>query len=281
MSATDGEEGGWDLEQSVKLYHRLKSLGVDLVDCSSGGNLPQARIPVGPGYQTAFAERIRRDAGVASGAIGLITSPVQADHIIRNGQADLVLLAREFLRDPYWPLRAARELGQAISWPAQYLRAAPDGAPQSVATVAGQVWLLGATAPGSFTGTPGADTLASPGDTPYAMSVTTQHVFAAGQDGDNWSRVRSVRALGELAVTTHTYTALLDQRLSYSQAFTMTTPGATTWPTDRYDPEWRLPVQKCASIQVGLSANPATAAWTALELRVLPAGTAAPAYRRN
>ena len=128
ISATDWEAGGWDLEQSVELARRLKSLGVDLVDCSSGGNLPQARIPVGPGYQTAFAERIRRDAEVASGAIGLITSPVQADHIIRNGQADLVLLAREFLRDPYWPLRAARELGQATSWPAQYLRAAPDGA---------------------------------------------------------------------------------------------------------------------------------------------------------
>jgi 2,4-dienoyl-CoA reductase-like NADH-dependent reductase (Old Yellow Enzyme family) len=134
ISATDWEAGGWDLEQSVELAHQLKSLGVDLIDCSSGGNLPQAKIPVGPGYQTAFAERIRRDAGVATGAIGLITSPVQADHIIRNGQADLVLLAREFLRDPYWPLRAARELGQAVSWPAQYLRAAPDGT-QAHATV--------------------------------------------------------------------------------------------------------------------------------------------------
>jgi 2,4-dienoyl-CoA reductase-like NADH-dependent reductase (Old Yellow Enzyme family) len=134
ISATDWEAGGWDLEQSVELARQLKSLGVDLIDCSSGGNLPQAKIPVGPGYQTAFAERIRRDAGVATGAIGLITSPVQADHIIRNGQADLVLLAREFLRDPYWPLRAARELGQAVPWPAQYLRAAPDGA-QAHATV--------------------------------------------------------------------------------------------------------------------------------------------------
>jgi 2,4-dienoyl-CoA reductase-like NADH-dependent reductase (Old Yellow Enzyme family) len=98
------------------------------MDCSSGGNLPQAKIPVGPGYQTPFAERIRRDARVATGAIGLITSPVQADHIIRNRQADLVLLARVLLRDPYWTLRAARELGQAVPWPAQYLRAAPDGA---------------------------------------------------------------------------------------------------------------------------------------------------------
>ena len=134
ISATDWEAGGWDLEQSVELARQLKSLGVDLIDCSSGGNLPQAKIPVGPGYQTAFAERIRRDAGVATGAIGLITSPVQADHIIRNGQADLVLLAREFLRDPYWPLRAARKLGQTVPWPAQYLRAAPDGA-QAHATV--------------------------------------------------------------------------------------------------------------------------------------------------
>src|SRR5882672_5200677 len=87
ISATDWEAGGWDLEQSVELARQLKSLGVDLIDCSSGGNLPQAEIPVGPGYQTAFAERIRRAAGVATGAIGLITSPVQADHIIRNGQA--------------------------------------------------------------------------------------------------------------------------------------------------------------------------------------------------
>jgi 2,4-dienoyl-CoA reductase-like NADH-dependent reductase (Old Yellow Enzyme family) len=127
ISATDWEAGGWDLEQSVELARQLKSLGVDLMDCSSGGNLPQATIPVGPGYQTPFAERIQQEAGVATGAIGLITSPVQADHIIRTGQADLVLLAREFLRDPYWPLRAARELGHAVPWPVQYLRAAPDG----------------------------------------------------------------------------------------------------------------------------------------------------------
>ena len=129
ISATDWEAGGWDLEQSVELARQLKSLGVDLMDCSSGGNLPQAEIPVGPGYQTAFAERIRRDAGVATGAIGLITSPVQADHIIRNGQADLVLLAREFLRDPYWPLRAARELGQAVPWPAQVSTGGPRRSP--------------------------------------------------------------------------------------------------------------------------------------------------------
>jgi 2,4-dienoyl-CoA reductase-like NADH-dependent reductase (Old Yellow Enzyme family) len=127
ISATDWEARGWDLEQSVELARQLKSQGVDLVDCSSGGNLPQATIPVGPGYQTPFAERIRREAGVATGAIGLITSPAQADHIIRTGQADLVLLAREFLRDPYWPLRAARELSQVVPWSAQYLRAAPEG----------------------------------------------------------------------------------------------------------------------------------------------------------
>lgn len=127
ISATDWEAGGWDLEQSVELVRQLKSLGVDLIDCSCGGNLPQAKIPVGPGYQTPFAERIRREVAIPTGALGLITSPVQADHIIRTDQADLVLLAREFLRDPYWPLRAARELGHAIPWPVQYLRAAPHG----------------------------------------------------------------------------------------------------------------------------------------------------------
>jgi 2,4-dienoyl-CoA reductase-like NADH-dependent reductase (Old Yellow Enzyme family) len=127
ISVTDWTEGGWDIEQSVELARELKPLGVDLIDCSSGGNLPQARIPVGPGYQTAFAERIRRAAGIPTGAVGLITSPAQAEHIIRSGQADLVIVARELLRDPYWPLRAARELGYAVPWPAQYLRAAPEG----------------------------------------------------------------------------------------------------------------------------------------------------------
>ncbi|MGD9726611.1 MAG: NADPH dehydrogenase NamA [Nitrospiraceae bacterium] len=127
ISATDWEAGGWDVEQSVELARQLKPLGVDLIDCSSGGNLPHAKIPVGPGYQTPFAERIRREAGIATGAVGLISMPEQADEIIRKGQADLVLLAREFLRDPYWPLHAARELGHAVHWPAQYLRAAPNG----------------------------------------------------------------------------------------------------------------------------------------------------------
>lgn len=127
ISTTDWEVGGWDLEQSIELARQLKPLGVDLMDCSSGGNLAQARIPIGSGYQTPFAERIRHEARIPTGAIGLITSPVQADHIIRTGQADVVLLAREFLRDPYWPLRAARELGHAVPWPVQYLRAAPEG----------------------------------------------------------------------------------------------------------------------------------------------------------
>ena len=128
MSATDWVDGGWDIEDSVKLAAQLKPMGVDLIDCSSGGNAPHAEIPIGPGYQTAFAERIRREAGIMTGAVGMITSPVQADHIIRTEQADAVIMAREFLRDPYWPLRAACELDQPIAWPVQYLRAAPKGA---------------------------------------------------------------------------------------------------------------------------------------------------------
>ncbi len=129
ISATDWTPGGWDVEQSVELARRVRARGVDLVDCSSGGNVAGAAIPMGPGYQTPFAERIRREAQIATGAVGLITSPAQADHVIRSGQADLVLVARELLRDPYWPLRAARELGQPAPWPAQYLRAAPPGTP--------------------------------------------------------------------------------------------------------------------------------------------------------
>jgi 2,4-dienoyl-CoA reductase-like NADH-dependent reductase (Old Yellow Enzyme family) len=127
ISATDWEEGGWDVNQSVELARRLKELGVDLIDCSSGGNLPHAHIPAGPGFQTPFAERIRRETGILTGTVGFITAPAQADHIIRSGQADIVLLAREMLRDPYWPLRAARELGHPTTWPVQYLRAAPEG----------------------------------------------------------------------------------------------------------------------------------------------------------
>jgi 2,4-dienoyl-CoA reductase-like NADH-dependent reductase (Old Yellow Enzyme family) len=129
ISATDWMEGGWDIDQSVELARGLRDLGVDLIDCSSGGNVEKADIPIGPGYQTPFAERIRREARIATAAIGMITAPAQADQIIRNGEADLVLLARQLLRDPYWPLHAAQELGQVTPWPTQYLRAGPSGAP--------------------------------------------------------------------------------------------------------------------------------------------------------
>jgi 2,4-dienoyl-CoA reductase-like NADH-dependent reductase (Old Yellow Enzyme family) len=128
LSATDWVEGGWDIEQSVELVRRLSGQGVDLIDCSSGGMVPHATIPTTPGYQVPFAERIKRDAAIATGAVGLITTPSQANDIIATGRADVVVLARELLRDPYWPLRAARELGHQVPWPAQYLRAAPPGA---------------------------------------------------------------------------------------------------------------------------------------------------------
>src|SRR2546427_2527273 len=127
ISSTDWVEGGWDIEQAVELARSLRTLGVDLVDCSSGGNVADAKIPLGPGYQVPFAERIRRDAGILTGAVGMLTEAHQAEQIIRSGQADIVLLARQMLRDPYWPLHAAAQLGQSISWPAQYLRAAPAG----------------------------------------------------------------------------------------------------------------------------------------------------------
>jgi 2,4-dienoyl-CoA reductase-like NADH-dependent reductase (Old Yellow Enzyme family) len=123
LSATDWVEGGWDLDQSVELARRLKALGVDLIDASSGGLVPNAKIADGPGYQVPFAERIKAEAGVATAAVGRITDPVQADEVIRTGQADLVLLAREMLRNPYWPMHAARALGYDMAWPAQYGRA--------------------------------------------------------------------------------------------------------------------------------------------------------------
>ena len=126
ISATDWVDGGWDIEQSIALARRLKARGVDLIDCSSGGNIATPKIPLGPGYQVPFAERIRKEADIRTGAVGLITQPEQANAIIEEGHADCVLLARELLRDPYWPLRAARELGAAIEWPVQYLRAAPQ-----------------------------------------------------------------------------------------------------------------------------------------------------------
>ena len=129
ISCTDWAEGGWDLDQAVELSRSLGKLGVDLVDCSSGGNVADAKIPIAPGYQVPFAERIRRDARILTGAVGMITEADQAEKIIRGGQADIVLLAREMLRDPYWPLHAAARLGKTVSWPAQYLRAAPSGTP--------------------------------------------------------------------------------------------------------------------------------------------------------
>lgn len=123
ISATDWREGGWTGDDSVALAQDLKSLGVDLIDCSSGGNVPDARIALGPGYQVPFAGRIRREAGLPTGAVGMITAPEQADQIIRSGDADLILMAREFLRHPYWPLNAARSLHQETEAPSQYGRA--------------------------------------------------------------------------------------------------------------------------------------------------------------
>ena len=123
ISATDWHEDGWDIEQSVRLARELPALGVDVVDVSSGGLVPHVRIPVGPGYQVPFAARIRREAGIATAAVGLITEPEQAERIVAQGDADLVLIARESLRDPYFPRRAAEALGAKIDAPAQYRRA--------------------------------------------------------------------------------------------------------------------------------------------------------------
>jgi 2,4-dienoyl-CoA reductase-like NADH-dependent reductase (Old Yellow Enzyme family) len=128
LSCTDWVEGGWDIEECVDLARRLAKEGVDLIDCSSGGNAAHQKVPLAPGYQTPFAARIRATTGIRTGAVGLIASPHQAEHILATGQADAVLLARELLRDPYWPLHAASALGSDISWPAQYLRAAPGKA---------------------------------------------------------------------------------------------------------------------------------------------------------
>jgi len=123
ISATDWVDGGWDLEQSIELCRRLRELGVDLIDVSSGGLTPDAPIPAGPGFQTPFAETIRREVNILTSAVGLITEPMQAEHILRTGQADAIALGREMLRDPYWPLRAARELRAEVKWPVQYERA--------------------------------------------------------------------------------------------------------------------------------------------------------------
>jgi 2,4-dienoyl-CoA reductase-like NADH-dependent reductase (Old Yellow Enzyme family) len=124
LSCTEWVDGGWDGDDTVVLARLLAERGVDLIDCSSGGNAATARIPMAPGYQVPYAERVRREAGVLSGAVGLITAPELAEEIVANGRADAVLLARELLRDPYWPLHAARALGADIDyWPAQYTRA--------------------------------------------------------------------------------------------------------------------------------------------------------------
>jgi 2,4-dienoyl-CoA reductase-like NADH-dependent reductase (Old Yellow Enzyme family) len=123
ISCTDWVEGGWDLAQSIDFCRRLKDLGVDLIDCSSGGLVPDAVIPAGPGYQTPFSAEIRHEVGIPTGAVGYITTPVQAEQIIATGRADVVFLAREMLRHPYWPLHAARALNVDLPWPNQYRRA--------------------------------------------------------------------------------------------------------------------------------------------------------------
>lgn len=122
LSASDWTPGGWDIEQTVKLAVELRALGADLIDCSSGGNVEGAKIPVGPGYQVPFAAAVKK-AGILPAAVGMIAEPEQANEIIESGQADLILLAREFLRDPYWPLHAAKTLGIDVAWPDQYARA--------------------------------------------------------------------------------------------------------------------------------------------------------------
>ena len=129
ISASDWVPGGWDIEQSVALAELLGPLGVDLIDCSSGGMVPNAQIPVAPGFQVPFADQIRQRTGILTGAVGMITNASQADAILNGDKADVVILAREFLRQPYWPLAIARDLGFPVTWPVQYLRAAPDRTP--------------------------------------------------------------------------------------------------------------------------------------------------------
>jgi 2,4-dienoyl-CoA reductase-like NADH-dependent reductase (Old Yellow Enzyme family) len=125
VSATDWAPGGWDVFDSIQLARALKTIGVDLVDCSSGGLVPDAKVPAAPGYQTPFAASIRREAEIATAAVGLITDPTQAEQIIATEQADAIFLARELLRNPYWPLRAAHKLKAEVRWPVQYERAKP------------------------------------------------------------------------------------------------------------------------------------------------------------
>lgn len=123
ISATDWTEGGWTIEESVELAKILKSKGVDLIDCSTGGNVPHAKIPVGPGYQLQFAETIKKETGILTGAVGMITTAEQSEEIVSSGKADAVIIARQFLRDPYFPLHAAKKLGVDVKWPVQYDRA--------------------------------------------------------------------------------------------------------------------------------------------------------------
>lgn len=123
VSSTDWVEGGWDLPSTIEFAKRLKQSGVDLIDCSSGGSAPSAKIPLGPSYQVPFAEAIRKEAAIPTAAVGLITDPKQAEEIVASGKADAVFMARQFLRDPYWPLHAAKVLGADIAWPKQYARA--------------------------------------------------------------------------------------------------------------------------------------------------------------
>lgn len=125
ISVTDWIEGGWDLPQSIELAKELKGIGIDLIDSSTGGLFPGARIPVAPGYQVKFADEIRKEAGLMTGAIGLITGAAQAENILVTGQADVIFMARELLRDPYFPLHAAKNLGDDPDYPNQYLRAKP------------------------------------------------------------------------------------------------------------------------------------------------------------
>ena len=125
ISSTDWTDGGWTLEDSVAFAKMLKGEGVDLIDCSSGGNVSGAKIPVAPGYQLPFASKIKRESDILTGAVGLITQPEQAEEIIADTLADLVLLGREVLRSPYWPFEAAKKLNADIDYPKQYLRARP------------------------------------------------------------------------------------------------------------------------------------------------------------
>lgn len=125
ISCTDWIDGGWDLARSIDFCRRLKTLGVDLIDCSSGALMPNAKIPAGPGYQVPFAAAVRQEVQIPTGAVGFITDPAQAEQIVATGQADAILMARELLRQPYWPLHAARALNVDIPWPSQYLLAKP------------------------------------------------------------------------------------------------------------------------------------------------------------